>query len=909
MALPLLSRTLRPPLRSTGRPAGAGAAASTAAVAATTAAAAAAAASTAAAGGVRGLRTRAFQIWGATTAVGKTLVAGGLARAIPAAAPAGAGDAASSAAAAAAPAAAPAPVAGKAVAPKASAPAPTRVAYLKPVQTGPPADHDGAAVRRAVDGTPGGAHVTTTTLHSFAAAASPHSAAAAAAAAAAAGSGGGGGVVAAADASDGAVLAGVRAHLQAAAAAGEVALVETAGGPLSPLPSGTAAADAYRPLRLPGVLVGEPRLGGISVTLAAAEALASRGHDLPAVVLLPGLVPRDEWEWGLLGEAVAAVQAGLAHRGLGGGGGALGHPAGPAGWAPRVVAIGDPGGVPRVGDLTSWYASVDAAFAGLWRHLVAWEAERERTLAAMAADAGRVLWFPFAQHGPRGGAGVVPTVVDSAWGDDLTVYEAAGGVGGVGAAPPAGAPGGASPPSPTGVRDTAAAAGPGGSPAPPGELTPITDGFGSWWTVGVGHGSPRAAAVTAATVGRYGHVPVAGLVHAPAVRLAHTLLGGVGAGWAERVFYSDNGSTATAWYVARGVHLDPPVLACRGGTWTVATPPWYAAPRGGGSRGDGTDGGLTFPSRDAAFAPARAASPVAAAYAAHIDAVLDAAAAGDPARGTPPPILGALLMEPLLQGAGGMRLLDPLFVTTLAASAAGRGIPLVVDEVFTGLGRLGAPSGAALAGLTPAVGAYAKLLTGGSAPLAVTLASGAVFDAFRGGALTDALLHGHSYSGHPTGCAVAADALATYPPHLVGGPPPPPPPPADGGSSNGSGNDGGAAAGGLPPPPPAGVPGAASAWWDEAAVAALSAVPGVASSTVVGTVVSVEMEGAAGYGGGGGAARAAAVVRRLRAAGVLCRPLGGVVYLLVSPVTPRAAVVPLLEKLDAAVRDVCREGA
>lgn len=608
--------------------------------------------------------------------------------------------------------------------------------------------------------------------------------------------------------------------------------------------------------------------------------------------------------------------------------------------------------MPPTGDLAGWYATVDGGFADLWRHLVAWEARRERSLGALAADAGRVLWFPFAQHGPRGGAGVVPAVVDSAWGDHLTVYEAG--------APPGDAGRDASrPSSPTGVQDTAT--GEAGGATPPGELTPVVDGFGSWWTVGVGHGSPRAAAVTAATVGRYGHVPVAGLVHAPAVRLADALLGGVGAGWAERVFYSDNGSTAvevalkmafrhrlaglgrdaagrdtrgggggaradpppavglvgltgsyhgdtlgamdaspasdynagqTAWYVARGVHLDPPVLACRGGRWTVATPDWYKAPVGGSGGGDG----LSFSSRDAAFAPGRAASPAAAAYAAHIDAVLDAATA---ARGPlPAPILGALLMEPLLQGAGGMRLLDPLFVTTLAAAAAGRGIPLVVDEVFTGLGRLGSPSGAALAGLSPDVGAYAKLLTGGSAPLAVTLASAAVFDAFRGGALADALLHGHSYSGHPTGCAVAADALATYPPYLVGA---------------GAGADAAAAAdedaAGVPPPPPAaGTPGVAAAWWDEPAVAALSAVPGVASTTALGTVLSVEMEGAAGYGGGDGARRAGAVVRRLRAEGVLCRPLGGVVYLLVSPLTRRDACVVLLEKVDRVVRDVCRAG-
>lgn len=91
-------------------------------------------------------------------------------------------------------------------------------------------------------------------------------------------------------------------------------------------------------------------------------------------------------------------------------------------------------------------------------------------------------------------------------------------------------------------------------------------------------------------------------------------------------------------------------------------------------------------------------------------------------------------------------------------------------------------------------------------------------------------------------------------------------------------------------------------------MADLSTAPGVASTTVLGTVLSVEMEGAVGYGGGGGAASVAGVVRSLRAVGVMAQPLGGVVYLLVSPMTSREAVAGLLERLDRAVRAVGKGG-
>lgn len=88
-----------------------------------------------------------------------------------------------------------------------------------------------------------------------------------------------------------------------------------------------------------------------------------------------------------------------------------------------------------------------------------------------------------------------------------------------------------------------------------------------------------------------------------------------------------------------------------------------------------------------------------------------------------------------------------------------RGLPVVFDEVFTGLYRLGRLTAASFLGLHPDISVHAKLLTGGLIPLCVTLASECVFDAFASEEKSDALLHGHSYTAHAVGCQVAVESL------------------------------------------------------------------------------------------------------------------------------------------------------
>lgn len=141
--------------------------------------------------------------------------------------------------------------------------------------------------------------------------------------------------------------------------------------------------------------------------------------------------------------------------------------------------------------------------------------------------------------------------------------------------------------------------------------------------------------------------------------------------------------------------------------------------------------------------------PLVPSYRLHIHRALKAMRQQRPQR------LGALLLEPVVMGAGGMLFVDPLFQRLLvdmarsgelleAAEGVREALPVIFDEVFVGLRRIGPMSASAMLGVKPDIACYAKVLTGGLVPMAVTLASEPVFDAFRSPRKVDALLHGHS---------------------------------------------------------------------------------------------------------------------------------------------------------------------
>ena len=271
----------------------------------------------------------------------------------------------------------------------------------------------------------------------------------------------------------------------------------------------------------------------------------------------------------------------------------------------------------------------------------------------------------------------------------------------------------------------------------------LIDGIASWWACAFGHGHPRLLEAMRAQAEQLDHVLFAGATHEPAVALAEELVALAPRGL-TRVFYSDDGSTAVEvalkmvrqLWVARG-EPERRVFVCLQG----------------GYHGD-TFGAMAVGDPEPFFRPftpllfaVRRVAPVAGAVGAALEE-LGSQAAG-------------VIVEPLLQGAGGMRMHGEPLVRDVRAACDAHDVPLIADEVLTGMGRTGGGElfACARAGVTPDVLCTAKALTGGLFPLAATLATEEVFGAFLSTERGRAFFHGHTYTAHPIGCAVARAAL------------------------------------------------------------------------------------------------------------------------------------------------------
>lgn len=342
-------------------------------------------------------------------------------------------------------------------------------------------------------------------------------------------------------------------------------------------------------------------------------------------------------------------------------------------------------------------------------------------------------------------------------------------------------------------------------------LEPQFDGSASWWTQALGHAHPSLVTAAARAAGRYGHVMFPQAIHLPALKLAERLIhNGPGKGWASRAFFSDNGSTGMEialkmalryFSVREGGDLIPSARkelgviglkgsyhgdtigamdACEEGVYTCewhnAKGYWFEPPTVSVQNGEvilslptaiiGSSSSLTnfnAPSLSWAYdMNQRLTTPLAEVYQEYIERTLRKLTK------TANRKFGALVLEPLAMGAGGMIFVDPLFQRVMIDVVRGTngslpspwsGLPVIFDEVFVGLYRIGLESSSSVLGLYPDISVNAKILTGGLVPLAVTLASDAIFQTFKSENKTDALLHGHSYTAHPIGCEVANETL------------------------------------------------------------------------------------------------------------------------------------------------------
>ncbi len=274
------------------------------------------------------------------------------------------------------------------------------------------------------------------------------------------------------------------------------------------------------------------------------------------------------------------------------------------------------------------------------------------------------------------------------------------------------------------------------------EGTKLLDAISSWWTCLHGHGHPRLVAAYSKQAARLDHVLFAGCTHEPAVALAEALLARAPRGL-KRVFFSDNGSTAVevALKIVLQAHLQ------RGAPERNV----FVALEGA-YHGD-TFGAMSVGEREPFFTPF---GPLlfdvyrAAASARAIERALSDL--GERCAG--------VILEPLVQGAGGMLMHTPEFLQAVRAACDLRQVPLIADEVMTGFGRTGALFACQKAAIEPDLMCLAKGLTGGMGPLSATLAREQWYDAFLSKDRSKAFFHGHSFTANPSLCAVALESLA-----------------------------------------------------------------------------------------------------------------------------------------------------
>jgi adenosylmethionine---8-amino-7-oxononanoate aminotransferase len=283
----------------------------------------------------------------------------------------------------------------------------------------------------------------------------------------------------------------------------------------------------------------------------------------------------------------------------------------------------------------------------------------------------------------------------------------------------------------------------------------LLDCISSWWVNLHGHGHPAVASAIADQARRLEHVVFAGFTHDPAERVAEALASML-PGSLSRVFFSDDGSTAVE-------------VALK-----IATQYWRNAGERrstflafeGAYHGD-TFGAMSVGARgpwssafeDQLFGVERIPFPETWIGDAEVEireqAVIDAVARRL-TRGSP---IAAVVVEPLIQGAGGMRMCRPEFLRALRRVTTEHGTLLVFDEVMTGFGRTGELFAADRAGVAPDLICLAKGITGGFLPMAVTVASDEVFETFVSREADRTLWHGHSYTANPLGCAAAIASL------------------------------------------------------------------------------------------------------------------------------------------------------
>jgi adenosylmethionine-8-amino-7-oxononanoate aminotransferase len=278
----------------------------------------------------------------------------------------------------------------------------------------------------------------------------------------------------------------------------------------------------------------------------------------------------------------------------------------------------------------------------------------------------------------------------------------------------------------------------------------LVDGVASWWTACHGYNHPHIREAVERQMAVMPHVMLGGLVHQPALTLARRLAGLL-PGDLDRVFFSESGSVAVEvamkmavqFWLNKGTRGRTKFIAFKGGyhgdttgTMAICDPEEGMHALFAGLLPENAI--VDLPREDEGIAAFNALLER------HADEV------------------AGIIVEPLVQGAGGMRFHDPTVLQTLRAAADRYDLLLIFDEIFTGFGRTGTMFACEQAGITPDIVTLGKALTGGTLPLAATVARKHVFDAFWSDDPTKALMHGPTYMGNALACAAANASLDLF---------------------------------------------------------------------------------------------------------------------------------------------------
>ena len=278
----------------------------------------------------------------------------------------------------------------------------------------------------------------------------------------------------------------------------------------------------------------------------------------------------------------------------------------------------------------------------------------------------------------------------------------------------------------------------------------LVDGTSSWWTACHGYNHPHIRARVSEQLARMPHVMLGGLVHEPALSLAeklsHCLPGAL-----NHVFFSESGSVsvevamkmAVQFWLNQGVRSRSRFLSFRHG--------YHGDTIGAMSVCDPEEGmhalftGLLpeqliveLPRSDAQFEA--------------FDALLEAEAGS----------LAAVIMEPLVQAAGGMKFHSAETLAAIAAACRRHDVLFILDEIATGFGRTGSMFACEQAAVVPDIITLSKALSGGTMPLAATVATDRVYEGFLAEDFDAALMHGPTYAGNPLACTAALASLELF---------------------------------------------------------------------------------------------------------------------------------------------------